>query len=371
MAAEPSTYERDAWSDIQAFRGRQASRAMSEVTQKVADGKAAAGGRASKYLESHPKAQTALAQGQKVVAKGTGAMKSGAGSVKDVVSGEWAGTAAGSVSRTAGKLARVGLSPKRVVAKHQKRGHDVSSLRDLRTLDLEQVDAVKGRLSAWLYPAGAAVSGAGAGLVISGGEFVTAASGGAAAAPSGAAIAGAFAGDATFVLALGSRIVGRTALMYGYDPELPAEKLFIMSVVNAGSAVSMGAKTAAFADISKLTQALVRGQTWAVLNESIVTKVAQEFAKRFSFRLTKQGLGKVVPAAGIVVGGALNWATLEGIVDAAEVSYRRRFLLEKYPQLVDDDRFGTAVDDFEIADDSDQTISVLDQLAEAGGPEVE
>ena len=180
---------------------------------------------------------------------------------------------------------------------------------------------------------------------------------------------GAFVGDAATVLALGSRAVGRTALLYGYDPESPAEKVFIMSVVNAGSAVSAGAKTAAMADISKLTQALVRDKSWKVLNESVVSKVAQEFAKRFSFRLTKQGLGKVVPAAGILVGGALTWATLEGIVDAADIAYRRRFLLKKYLHLGDGDTFSTVAQvDFDIADDVDEEISVIDQMEGAGGP---
>lgn len=202
--------------------------------------------------------------------------------------------------------------------------------------------------------------------------MATAVSGGAAAAPSGVAITGAFVGDAATVLALGSRAVGRTALLYGYDPESPAEKVFIMSVINAGSAVSAGAKTAAMADISKITQALVRDQTWKVLNESVVAKVAQEFAKRFGFRLTKQGLGKVVPAAGIVVGGALNWATLEGIVDAADIAYRRRFLLEKYPHLGNNDTFGTVAhgdgDIADEADEADEEISVIDEIEGAGGP---
>ena len=176
----------------------------------------------------------------------------------------------------------------------------------------------------------------------------------------------------TAVLALGSRVVGRIALTYGYDPELPTEKVFILSVVNAGSAVSAGAKTAAIADISKLTQALARNKTWAVLNESVVAKVAQEFAKKFSFRLTKQGLGKFVPAAGVVIGGTLNWATLEGIVDAADTAYRRRFLLEKYPELTEGDTFGTIVEvEYEVAEEADEQISVIDQIAAAGGPTVE
>jgi hypothetical protein len=366
--AEPSQYELEAWSDIQAFKGRQVSLRMGEVGQRVFNTTTAAGSRATKYLENHPRAQTALERGQGAAAKGTQIVSVGARTASAALPG-WASTAGSSVGRTTGRVSRAGLSPKRVVAKHVKRGHDVSRLRDLRRLDLLQIDAVRGRTASWLYPAGAALSGAGAGFVISGGELVTAVSGGAAAAPSGAAITGAFIGDAATVLALGSRAVGRTALLYGYDPELPAERVFIMSVVNAGSAVSSGAKTAAMADISKLTQALVRDKTWKVLNESVVAKVAQEFAKRFSFRLTKQGLGKVVPAAGIVIGGALNWATLEGIVDAADIAYRRRFLLEKYPHLGDGDTFGRVAQVLgDIADDADTEISVIDQVAEAGGP---
>lgn len=368
---EPSPYELDAWNEIQAFKGRQMSARMGDVSQGVRNTTTAVGSRATKYLEDRPRAQAALERGQAIATKGAQIVGSGARAAGDALPG-WANTAGGSVGRTTARVSRAGFSPKRVVAKHRKRGHDVSQLRDLRRLDLQQIDAVRGRAASWLYPAGAALSGAGAGLVISGGELVTAVSGGAAAAPSGAAITSAFVGDAATVLALGSRVVGRTALLYGYDPESPSEKVFIMSVVNAGSAVSAGAKTAAMADISKLTQALVRDKAWKVLNESVVARVAQEFAKKFSFRLTKQGLGKVVPAAGIVLGGALNWATLEGIVDAADIAYRRRFLLEKYPQLAVGDTFGAFTQvDGDTADDADERISLIDQLKAAGGPQVE
>ena len=242
VMAEPSQYELEAWSDIQAFKGRQVSLRMGEVGQRVFNTTTAVGSRATKYLENHPRAQTALERGQGAAAKGTQIVSVGARTASAALPG-WASTAGSSVGRATGRVSRAGLSPKRVVAKHVKRGHDVSRLRDLRRLDLQQIDAVRGRTASWLYPAGAALSGAGAGFVISGGELVTAVSGGAAAAPSGAAITGAFIGDAATVLALGSRAVGRTALLYGYDPESPAEKVFIMSVVNAGSAVSSGAKT--------------------------------------------------------------------------------------------------------------------------------
>ncbi|NKR13753.1 hypothetical protein A5N16_22250 [Arthrobacter sp. M6] len=210
-------------------------------------------------------------------------------------------------------------------------------------------------------------------MVISGGELAVPVTGGAAAAPSGAVIAGAFVGDAALVLGLASRSVGHISLLYGYDPEEPAEKLFVMSVVNAGTAMSASAKTAAMADISRLTQALVRGKNWATLLDiSLVAQVSRKFAEKFTFRLTKQGLSKVVPAAGIVLGGAFNWATLESIVDVANIEYRKRFLLEKYPHLANDDAAGSFsdVDQDAAQDGDDEGISVLGELAETGGPDL-
>ncbi|MFE9929172.1 EcsC family protein [Streptomyces sp. NPDC005533] len=371
--AYPSDYELAAWRDIQRFNGRPLSRVMRDAGEQVAVGAAEIGKRAAKYLEDHPRARSAVSRGRKIAAKGAHKVGAGARGAADALP-DWSGTAVQSVRQTVGRLSRVGLSSRRIVALHQKRGHDVASLSDLGRLDLQQIDAVRGRAASWYYPAGAALSGAGAGLVISGGQLVTAASAGAAAAPSGGAIVGAFAADAAVVLGLASRSVGQISLLYGYDPEEPAEKLFVMSVVNAGTAVSATAKTAAMADISRLTQALVRGKSWAVLNEAAVAKVSAQFAKAFGFRLTKKGLGKAIPAFGILVGGTLNWTTLEQIVDAADIAYRRRFLLEKYPHLGEEEASGPITDldpdDRDVPDDADAAISVLGELADAGGPDL-
>jgi hypothetical protein len=372
---EPSEYELAAWRDIQRFKGRPLSQAMRNATEGVANGVSQLGRLAATYAENHPGARSAVSRSREFVAKGARKVGSGARKAAGAIPAgatNWSGTALDSIQRTLARASRVGLSAERVVALHQKRGHDVKKLADLRGLDLEQIHAARGRGMSWYYPAAAALSGMGAGLVISGGELVTVASAGAAAAPSGGAIAGAFAADAAAVLGLASRSVGHVSLYYGYDPEEPAEKLFILSVVNAGTAVSAGAKSAALADISRLTQALVRGKAWKVLDMSVVTKVSTEFAKAFGFRLTKKGLGKVVPVAGIVIGGTLNWTTLEGIVDTADMAYRRRFLLEKYPHLLDEESPVDPVESVlegEVVDD-DEEISVLDELAEAGGPDL-
>lgn len=333
---EPSAYELEAWHNIQRFKGRPLSQAIRNAGEQVAIGAEKIGERATQYLEERPGAQATVVRGQELVSKGAHALGTGARKAAEAIPdgiSDWSGAAFTSMRKSVARVSRAGLSPKQVVAKHKKRKHAVSNLSDLRRLDLEQIDAVRGRGASWGYPLAAALSGAGAGLAISGGELAVPLTGGASAAPSGAVIAGAFVGDAALVLALGSRCVGEVSLHYGYDPEEPAEKLFIMSVVNAGTAVSAGAKSAALADMSRLTQALVRKKTWEILDRSIVSQVSKQFAKAFGVRLTKQGLGKVVPVAGILVGGTLNWTTLEGIFDAANIAYRRRFLLEKYPHL--------------------------------------
>jgi hypothetical protein len=370
--AEPSEYELAAWRDVQRFKGRPLSRVMQGAGEQVALGVSAIGKQATKYLENHPKAQTVIAKGQGAVEKtaqvvGTGAKKA-VDAIPDGVT-DWSGQAFDSMRRSVGRVSRVALSPARVVKLHQKRGHDVAELSDVRRLDLKQVDLVRGRAASWYYPATAALSGAGAGFLITGGEIAVPVSGGVAAAPSGAVIAGAMVGDAAIVLGLASRCVGQVSLHYGYDPEEPAEKLFIMSVVNAGTALSATAKTAAMADVSRLTQALVRGKVWAILDKSVVSQVSKQFANAFGVRFTKQSLGKVVPVAGIVLGGTFNWTTLEAIVDAANIAYRRRFLLEKYPSLEDEDLPVSVTT--EAADDADETISVLREVSDAGGPDLE
>ena len=371
---EPSEYELAAWRDIQRFKGRPLSQAVRSAGEQVANGAAELGKRATHYLENRPGAQAAVSRGQEIVGKGAQAIGTGARKAADSIPAgmvDWSGAAFGSMRKTVGRVSRAGLSSKRVVEKHKRSGHDVVSLYDLRRLDLQQIDAVRGQGASWGYPIAGALSGMTAGLVISGGELAIPVSGGVAAAPSAGVIAGAVIGDAAWVLGLASRSVGHVSLLYGYDPDEPGEKIFVMSVVNAGSAMSVSAKTAAMADISQLTQALVRGKSWAVLDKYVVAQVSKRFASKFTSRLTKQGLGKIVPVAGIAIGGAFNWATLESIFDAADIAYRRRFLLEKYPHLADEGVHGLFPDlGQDGSDDADEVISVLDELAEMGGPDL-
>ncbi|WP_415136991.1 hypothetical protein [Microbacterium sp.] len=65
----------------------------------------------------------------------------------------------------------------------------------------------------------------------------------------------------------------------------------------------------------------------------------------------------------------MNWATLESIVDAAELAYRRRFLIDKYPQLADDAPIELVGDDDDMA--GDEAISVLDVVLHDAASEVD
>ena len=85
--------------------------------------------------------------------------------------------------------------------------------------------------------------------------------------------------------------------------------------------------------------------------------------------MTKRSLGKVVPAVCIGIGASFNWATLESIVDAADVAYRRRFLLEKHPDLANNEDFVSVP--AAAPDGADEVISLVRHLAEAGGPNLD
>ena len=102
-----------------------------------------------------------------------------------------------------------------------------------------------------------------------------------------------------------------------------------MSVVGLGMSAGTTAKTAAYAELSQLTQLLARRAPWTKLNEKVLTKIAQKFATQFGQNLTQKKLGQLVPVAGIAVGAGLNYLVIDRIAVAAHDAYRERYLIEK------------------------------------------
>ena len=102
-----------------------------------------------------------------------------------------------------------------------------------------------------------------------------------------------------------------------------------MSVIALGMSMGTSAKTAAYAELSQLTQLLAKSAPWSKLNEKVLTKIAQAFALKFSQQLTKVKLGQFVPIAGMAVGSSMNFHIMDRIAVSARDAYRERFLSEK------------------------------------------
>ncbi len=226
------------------------------------------------------------------------------------------------------------LNSERVLKAYRRRGNTLGSLEDIHTLDLKVVDSVAKftRLNQ-VYASAAMAEGVGAAALIGGGAAIAGAGGiagaGAGAAPGLGLVAVAVASDATLVLGAASRAVAHTALYFGYDPTDPREEVFMMSVMGLGAATTQGAKMAAYSELSRLTQLLVRNAPWEQLNQFALTAIATRFAEQFGARLTKKKLGQFVPVAGMAIGGGLNYRTVDRIADAAYWTYRERFLRQK------------------------------------------
>ncbi|WP_021591482.1 EcsC family protein [Actinomadura welshii] len=243
-------------------------------------------------------------------------------------------SAAKGLGKATGSTATRTVSTKSVVKRYQKAGYEVSELSDIRELDLKAVDSVAkfGRIR-FGHSLTAAAGGIGSAAAITGGTVLASAGGiagaGAGAAPGAGTVATALAADVAAVLGLSARTVASTGLYYGYDPRRAEEEIFLMSVIGLGMATEASAKTAAYAELSQLTQLLARNATWAKLNEKVLTKIAQKFAAKFSVELPKKKLGQFVPVAGMLIGAGLNFAAIDRIAVAADDAYRERFLVEK------------------------------------------
>ncbi len=360
---EPSKYELNAWQEILDSRDRWWRRAGHQVGDAVAAGAAKADQKTREFVGRHPRLQSGLSQAGALVSWGGGAV---AKLVPDVAK-DWTGQAAGATGRAIRDLTRIGLSPERVVAHHQKKDHPVERLSDVRDLDLELVDKVRGRKLGltYVYPLLGAGSGASSAFVITGGELAIVPTAGASAAPTAGVVLGALAADAAWVTGLLSRAVGVIALNYGYDPKQPGEKLFVTAVVNAGAAGTTAAKMAAMRDLSYLTQKLFRNQTWAVLNKSKIAAALGEAAKALTLKFTRRSLGKAVPVIGIGLGFTLNLDTVSRTIETAEMAYRRRFLLDKYPQLAESEPTLYPQETGDINEEGEEeVISIIDLLGQ-------
>lgn len=365
--AEPSEYELQAWRGLDELRRRRVLSRVAESVGDVVNGAAHAGAAAvSRAVQDSPR----LREAADAVSRG---VRSAGTHTPEPVKAAGQRTASAVLRlveagvRTVHRAATAPLKPEKVIKAHAAAGHEASCLSDLRRLDLAAIDEVKPRSLDLTYAAAAAAVGMGSGFALTGGQVAIV--------PSPAmgvgAVAGAVAVDAAALVTLASAVAAHTGMYYGYDPARPEEKVFALAVINWANAGTLATKSAAWKDLRKVAWLLRRNESWVKLNETVTATIAGKFADKFSANLYKRSLGKFVPVAAIAAGGALNWVSLETTADAADLAFRRRFLLDKYPQLLNEvdvagnPQNGTS-DDTSAEPSNEEPISVVQLLQEEG-----
>ena len=302
----PSKYEENAWEEVQKAKQRLlTSRAKRMVPKVIRDRFGRATGTAVDKLGEMPGADKA----QQLV--------------NDVLEG---------LTSTAASLTSQSIDTDRIISAYAKKGYPITSLSEISELDLKAVDDVRPRMDIGYITSGA-LTGASAGLAISGSELgavagITA-SAGAATAPALGVVVTALLADAIAVVAMCLRVTFHYGAYYGFDPDLTEERLRAMAILSVGTAVSQGGKTQAYAELNKLVNMLVRGAPWAELNANVIAKIIVRGLAFMGIKLTKQELAMLLPVAGVFIGAGLNAKTLHKAGATADLLYKEAFLERK------------------------------------------
>lgn len=225
------------------------------------------------------------------------------------------------------------LRPNSVLAAYTDGGHPVAGLDDIRKLDLEAVDARLPDLS-FRYAVAIGAEGAAAGAAMGGAAVLAAGGGmagaGAGAVPGAAAAITTMTADIAALLTGSTRGVAHTLAYYGYDVRRPEERAFMLATMSLGLVTGQVAKQKAFAQLHKLVGLLARDATWKILNQDAFVRLTGALFAKLGERLVKQKLGQLLPAAGAVIGGGMNYSYVRRVTDAAYWLGRERFLMDKY-----------------------------------------
>lgn len=125
------------------------------------------------------------------------------------------------------------------------------------------------------------------------------------------------AADIPLVLGQSLKVLQEMALCYGYDPDDPRERVFIVKCLQFSSADIVGKKAvleelAAFDDVSNSDQVFSQIQGWR--------EVVQSYTDSFGMKK----LFQLIPIAGIVFGSISNKGTIGDVAEAGKMLYKKR-----------------------------------------------
>lgn len=209
-------------------------------------------------------------------------------------------------------VALASVRPDAIVREFAKSGHDVEKRDDIYGLDLEHVVRTIGWLAA-KYKGLALVEGG----------------------TTGAAGLPGIPVDIVALVGMCQRAIGEYATYTGFDIRTQQERLFAFNTLGLASSSSQRAKTAALAQLIRISRDVARRTTWRELEEYTFVQIAKRVAEAVGVRLTKAKLADMLPIAGGFVGAGFNTMFIGKVCDSAYFLYRERFLAEKYgPEFI-------------------------------------
>ncbi|MEJ2862868.1 EcsC family protein [Actinomycetospora flava] len=218
-----------------------------------------------------------------------------------------------------------------VFADFRARGHDVTDFKDIRDLDIADIEAAMPRLDLG-YTVFAGVQGGVTGVLTTTG--VTVAAGGTGAAglgslPGIAVLAAALTGDTLLTVASCTRAVAHVAAYHGYDVTKRSEQIIALAVLAVGLSSDDDAPQA-YQDLSELITAKSEENQKRKQQQVQIKRLGQAVYQRLLSQIGQRELAQLVPVLGVGVGAVLSARLLAKVVDTAEHLYRERFLHDKY-----------------------------------------
>ncbi|WP_416291701.1 EcsC family protein [Paenibacillus illinoisensis] len=130
------------------------------------------------------------------------------------------------------------------------------------------------------------------------------------------------AADIPMVMGLSLKVLQEMALCYGYDPDDPQERIFIVKCLQFSSADIVGKKAiidelAEYDNPDKQVQVVSQMQGWR--------EVFNSYSESFGWKK----LFQLIPIAGMVFGSVSNKNTISDVAEAGKMLYKKRLILQR------------------------------------------
>ncbi|MEC0106568.1 EcsC family protein [Paenibacillus taichungensis] len=133
------------------------------------------------------------------------------------------------------------------------------------------------------------------------------------------------AADIPMVMGLSLKVLQEMALCYGYDPDEPQERIFIVKCLQFSSADIVGKKAiidelADYDNPDKQVEVISQMQGWR--------EVFNSYSESFGWKK----LFQLIPIAGMVFGSVSNKNTIRDVGEAGKMLYKKRLILQRLSQ---------------------------------------